>query len=241
LTTAAAVVGAILVAGAIGAGLYLWLPTRGDPDHRGGLGSALIGGAVIALAIFLVQIVIDERRQRESEQTNLRLTLGLTQDLGGIDLRGEDLDRVYLAGKSLVGALLEGASLSGANLSGARLRDAHLSGANLRCGNLNLARIPEARFNETDLTGASLQGVSGEDAQFFGADLRSADLSRAALPQSKLIGADLTEAYLNGADLRTADLTDANLTDVHYDGETRWPEGFTPPPPGPESTPDPCA
>ena len=241
MTTAAAVVGAILVAGAIGTGLYLWLPTRGDPDHRGGLGSALIGGAVIALAIFLVQIVIDERRQDESEQTNLRLTLGLTQDLGGIDLRDAELDRVYLAGKNLVKARLEGATLSGANLSGARLREADLSGADLRCANLNLARIPEAKFKETDLTGASLLGVTGEDAQFFGAVLERADLSRAVLAQSKLIGADLTEAYLGGADLRTADLTDAILTDVHYDRETRWPEGFTPPPPGPESTADPCA
>jgi len=47
--------------------------------------------------------------------------------------------------------------------------------------------------------------------------------------RANLHEADLHEANLLGADLRGADLHGANLTKIFYDGDTIWPEGFTPP------------
>jgi uncharacterized protein YjbI with pentapeptide repeats len=242
LTTAAAVLGALLVVGSIGIGVYLWIPARHDLWHRGGLGAALIGGAIVALAIFLIQIVIDERRQHDSAQQNLRLTLGLAKSLVGIDLSHADLDRMYLADKNLSRAQLVDANLSHAYLSGATLTAADLSDAKLNCTNLNLARVGNAKFINTKLGHASLIGVHGQNTKFFGADLRGADLSKAVLPDAIFVGADLSGADLSGADLRRADLTDATVTDIEYDGTTTWPAGYAKPPSHPADRPrgDPC-
>lgn len=233
MSTGAAVGGTLLVIGSIAIGVYLWLPGRSDTDHRGNLGAALIGGAIIALAIFLIQIVVDERRQRDEAKQNLRLTLGLAESLSGIDLSGASLERMYLAGKDLSGAQLVGADLSKAYLTGATLRGADLSEATLRCANLNLADAQNATFLESRLANATLIGVRGRNAKFFGADLRGADLSQARLAGATFVGADLTGAALGSADLGTADLTDATMTGVQYDERTRWPEGFQPPPSSP--------
>jgi uncharacterized protein YjbI with pentapeptide repeats len=231
VSTAAAAFGTVLVLGSIAVGLYLWLPGRRDADHRRNLGAALIGGAIIALAIFLIQIVVDERRQRDEAKQNLRVTLGLAGSLTGIDLSGASLERMYLAGKNLSSAQLVGADLSRAYLTGTTLRDADLSRARLGCANLNLANARNASFVETGLAYATLIGLRGGNAKFLGADLRGADLTQARLADASFVGADLSQADLSGADLATADLTDATLTDVQYDARTRWPPGFRPPRP----------
>jgi pentapeptide repeat protein len=47
---------------------------------------------------------------------------------------------------------------------------------------------------------------------------------------ANLTAADLTGADLSHANLAAAKLTAANLTQVFYDKNTTWPQGFIPPP-----------
>ncbi|MBP96568.1 hypothetical protein CMK18_11500 [Candidatus Poribacteria bacterium] len=56
-----------------------------------------------------------------------------------------------------------------------------------------------------------------------------ADLSNANLGEADLSNAELYRAELSVADLRRANLSEANLTNIEYDDETIWPEGFKPP------------
>ena len=59
-----------------------------------------------------------------------------------------------------------------------------------------------------------------------GANLRGADLFRADLYDADLSGANLRGANLSGANLRSANLAGANLTNIKYDENTVWPQGF---------------
>ena len=69
-----------------------------------------------------------------------------------------------------------------------------------------------------DLSGANLRG----------ADLRGANLRDVDLRFSNLYGANLTGADLTGADLRSTNLYCVSLSDIKYDKNTVWPEGFKP-------------
>jgi len=89
----------------------------------------------------------------------------------------------------------------GANLSKAYLYNANLAGANLAGAKLSYANLAGAKLYRADLSGANLSG----------ADLRSAELD----------GADLSGANLGGADL-----DGANLSNIKYNKNTVWPEGF---------------
>jgi len=68
-----------------------------DAQQIGDLGSDLIGGAVVAVAVLLAEVSINERVKQESEKRehrlreeserrSLQLTLGLHQDLSNLDL-----------------------------------------------------------------------------------------------------------------------------------------------------------
>jgi hypothetical protein len=95
-------------------------------------------------------------------------------------------------------------SLSEANLSGAKLY-----GINLR---------------ESDLRGSNLIG-----ANLFGTELSRSNLFYANLSRAMLVEADLSRAYLrkanlSGAILVNANLKEADLQDLTWDKETKWPE-----------------
>ena len=64
-------------------------------------------------------------------------------------------------------------------------------------------------------------GFRGVDLSY--ANLRRADLEGANLQNAYLQGADLSVAYLRNANLRGAD-----LSNIKYDKDTVWPEGFKP-------------
>ena len=85
------------------------------------------------------------------------------------------------------------------------------------------ARI-RANLHEADLRRANLRG-----ANLYMADLRGANLRWANLYMANLRRANLYMADLLGANLYMANLRGANLTKIFYDGDTIWPEGFTPP------------
>ena len=67
-------------------------------------------------------------------------------------------------------------------------------------------------------------------ANLNGANLSGANLSGANLSDANLSDANLSDANLNGANLYGANLSGVrNLDQAHWDADTRWPTGFTPP------------
>ncbi len=125
-----------------------------------------------------------------------------------------------------------------------------------QCADLEQADLTEAEMSFTRLTGADLQEVQAARSSLVGADLASsslkeadlrdadlsgANLTNATLERARLIGTNLTAADLTRADLRGADLRGAtlrrnsgqpiraDLLEVCFDENTRWPSGFKPP------------
>jgi hypothetical protein len=85
-------------------GLLLWLPSRRERDQRASLGQGLLSGFVVAIALLLVQIGLDEQQHDAAEadrRSDLRLTVELNRDLTGITLPDQDLRDFFLAGKRL--------------------------------------------------------------------------------------------------------------------------------------------
>jgi hypothetical protein len=99
---------------------------------------------------------------------------------------------------------------------------------------LRLAYLRRGNFERVNFRNANLRRVQARAARFRDANLKYANLVEARLDHADLRGAELGGADLRGADLRGADLRDAVLTGarldgVLHDGDTRWPDGFTPP------------
>ena len=196
-------------------GVHLWWPKRHDPGARSDAGVALMTGAVLTFAVFLLQLLTtmrfdqaEERRERARVRDDLRLQVAITDRLDGIDLRMQDLSGFYLAGKRLTDAKLESADLTGANLSGARLQRARLSDATLRAADLSGANLERAKLT---------RATFGGHASLEGACLRGADLQ--------------------GADLAEADLTGADLSHAKYDTRTKLPNSYNPRPKQPCDSP----
>jgi hypothetical protein len=110
------------------AGLLLWWPPGSPPNRYSELGTALIGGGIVATAILVLEQSLSQRQQKR----DLQLQLGLRDDFRGIDLRGVDLSGSYLAGKNFRGADLRGADLRGTNVSDANLTNTRLDRVDLR-------------------------------------------------------------------------------------------------------------
>ena len=201
------VLGVLVLLALVAGGLVLWFPGGKDPGTMDtDLGTALLGGAVVAGAVLFLQRRLDAEWRRldaaraaEDETRRLRdqaqMLCAMVRDLTGVDFSDRDLRGTFLRGKVLVEARFEGsvlrrAVLTRANLSGAVLRGADLVGAQAKHANFRGAVLVDAK-----LSGARLQG----------ADLRGCDLVGAELGGAKLEGAKYGKT---GKD------------------ETRWPEGF---------------
>lgn len=204
LLLASAVAAAICVA----LGTYLWWPSRNDLASRSQAGSALFAGAVVAIAVFLLQVgtevrfrAIEERRANERAVQDLKLQVAVQESLEGFDFRDvrakdlNDLSRFYFRGKRLMDADFSGLTLNGADFSGANLRGAKLDGAMLH------------------------------DAELISANLENAFLIDAELQLADLTTACLRSATLNGANFSEADLTGADLSDAQFNAETVWTDG----------------
>jgi uncharacterized protein YjbI with pentapeptide repeats len=188
----------------------LWWPERHNSVARAALGDALMTGAVVAFAIFLFQVVMEDqfsdiegRRANEQAVQDLKLQVAVQDRLEGFDFRGarskdlNDLSRFYFRGKKL----------SGADFRGVTLNDADFRGTDLS----------RAQFDEAKLNGAELISANLEGAFLNGTELLNADLTTACLRGATLAGADLTEADITGAD----------LSDAEYNAETIWADGQT--------------
>ena len=228
------VIAVVLLIGTIIPGVRLYWPRRTDPVSRSDLGVALMGGALIAFAVLVLQLMIqyraeDESRERQelADRESLLLVLGQSPNLSGLDLHGEDLSEAYLNQK-----VLRGADLTGADLTKARLEGAVLFAANLKDADLTEARLDRADLRYADLSGATLVGASLTGARLEAASLVEADLSGADLSDArvqadlrgadlrgaKLVGAQFARANLEKADLRGADLNFADLRGANLKG-----------------------
>lgn len=180
------------------------------------------------------QIEIEESRQRSQEvleNTRFVREVALNPDaaaqpFNGLSLGGAQLGSLNLACRGprycadFRKADLTAADLTFADLTGANMMMADLVGADL--GN---ARLPDAVLITTNMRRAHMSFVNFAGANLFGADLTGANLLGA-----HFAGADLTGANVNGADLTGAEfLESANLTNICFNGETKWPWGFQPP------------
>ncbi|WP_052812795.1 DUF2169 family type VI secretion system accessory protein [Desulfonatronum thioautotrophicum] len=217
------------------------------PEVRQGIGSALSGFQDIqaALAVLAAKLGAppasrpakppsDERAVQEhfgrltTEQALKRHRRGL--GLAGLDLSACDFAGHDLAGADLRRAVLDnvswpGVNLAGADLSGALARNADLSGADLQ-----RAKVLGADFEGARMVGVKAMGCVAVRARLQGTDLRQADLRHADLTAADCTRADLQEAILekvlgrelrvNGADLRKARFTGADLSGSRADAQT---------------------
>ncbi|MEV0338917.1 pentapeptide repeat-containing protein [Nocardia sp. NPDC050713] len=192
------------------------------PDGLSGAGEREVRQSIVRSIAYRRQLAQDDDRSWSSIKTTFWRSI----------LPGCALQDCKMPGWQLTGAVLTEASLAGADLSAAILRSARLERADLTKANLQGADLRNvaaagSNFEKTDLSGADLS-----EADLSGANLTEARLSTAALPAARLAGADLTSADLSGADLRGAD-----LAGVIYSADTRWPDGFRPPPGGSSGSP----
>jgi uncharacterized protein YjbI with pentapeptide repeats len=181
------------------------------------LGSSLLTGLVVAVSVMLLQIILDIAREKDAREEQLRLSIGVSQDLAGLDAHGSSLSEISLAGKNLDRADLSDSNLSNANLEGASLREADLRGADLEGASLYRANLARAQLAGANLDGADLRfahladaGVYTQEddyeeaASFEGAQANA----RTCFPPDIFTGLDEVNEELRGQ-------LEATVTDVH--------------------------
>jgi uncharacterized protein YjbI with pentapeptide repeats len=208
----------------IAVGIHMLRPAWRDQSTRADVGVAVITTTAISLAIFALQILDENRlqrddakRQEESADQALRLQLALSTALRGIDLSGKDLHGINLPQKHLEGADFSSTDLSGANLEGAYLNGASFNGAKLSGIDLKGAQLGQADLRNADLTG---------EAQLDNANLENAKLEGAQLPSASLYGSVFDGVHASGANLKGAVITaDWKVEGMEYDSTTVFPNG----------------
>lgn len=222
--------GFALVVVLVGAGFVLWVPQAGGtPTADTDLGTALMGGGIVAFAVLFVQQrfateaeTIELARQQRDDRLRAReqaqWLCAMREDLTGVDFSGRDLSGVYLRRKRLRHADLSESSLAGGTLTAADLSGAVMSGADL-----SRVHAAGALFR-----GAALDGATLTDANLAGADLRECDLGLASVAGARFEGADLRGAMLTDS----VNLGEAVVAGAFYwetgPGATTWPVGFDP-------------
>ena len=93
-------IGGVIFIAAVVPGMLLWWPARHRRDARSGFGVSLVTGAVVALAIFALQMMfemrldhVDQQRQRQAGRQNLELTIGLQTKPAGHPARRRSISR----------------------------------------------------------------------------------------------------------------------------------------------------
>jgi hypothetical protein len=155
---------------------------NGGPEGLDLSGKDLSG---IDLSREAIQAELEKVRERAPDET----PLWYSEFIGGINLKGANLQGAFLVCANLQGAKLEGANLQGAFLVCANLRDADLGYTNLQ---------------EADLEEATLVGATLDCANLQGAFLKTAKLQEAFLASANLQGAHLGYSHFEKVDLSAA-------------------------------------
>jgi uncharacterized protein YjbI with pentapeptide repeats len=168
--------GVLAVIAVIAIGSLLLRPLCAPPDRGSDLGTALVGGGVIAFAV----LVLERQYAKRADKRDLQQMLGTGDNFVGIDLRGRDLRGSYLVGKDFSGAKFDGADLRGVNLSGADLSWASFIHADLRGAKFSATMLTPSEYlypSETlapgavrpggkPLTDATMQAIRIRDAKY---------------------------------------------------------------------------
>ena len=170
---------ALLILGVFLIGGSLWWPPCAPADRYSDLGTALVGGGVVALAVFFLERLY----AAEAGKRDVQLTLGIGDSFVGIDLRGRNLSRSYLAGKDFSGARFDRANLRSVNLSGSILSWVSLQDADLRGAKLSATLLypSEHLYPSEDLFPGSIApgGKPLGDAATQGINIRGASYDSA--------------------------------------------------------------
>lgn len=197
------------------------------------LGSALMGGLLVALAVLLAEHRLKRQEKRTAEQekrNHYQLALGMAESLAGRDFSGLDLSGLQLPSRDFHKTRLKGTILEGTDLTWANLAEADLALANLRWAKLGEANLTGANLASADLTGANLLGAdlspSGLQRRL---DTVSSDVDSSAVKAASRT--NLAFANLTGADLGETNLTEVIMKWVKWDPKNppRWPSGFPQP------------
>jgi Pentapeptide repeats (8 copies) len=208
----------------------LW---RFEPADLKAIGSSLLTGSLVSLAIFALQFYLDREDARQAKEEQFRLTLAVTKDLEGLDpplplaglnLPDKVLDHAELAGEDLTDANLAGASLRSANLEGAQLEGANLYRADLEGAQMVGADLDNAVLSSANLRDATIYGPTGVELELDGTDVDartcwSADFLTSAINQIEALRADLDPQPIvkTGREIRSEDIGRAcelNFSDV---------------------------
>jgi hypothetical protein len=155
----------------------LW---RFEPTDLKAIGSSLLTGSLVSLAIFALGFYLDREDARKSKEEQFRLTLAVTKDLEGLDpplslaglnLPDKVLDHAELAGEDLTDTNLAGASLRSANLTGAQLEGANLYRADLTGAQMKRADLDDAVLTSAKLRDATIYGRTGVNLELEGTDV----------------------------------------------------------------------
>ena len=223
--------GGVILGVSVAPGMILWWPTRHKKASRADFGVNLVTGAVVALAIFVLQILfeqrldrVDQQRQVQADRQNLELTIGLQKNLTGIRLPDKPLSGFYLYDKTLRDADLSGADLSGATLTKSDLSCANLAGTILSEVNATDVVLEGANFRKAVLDGAAMSyshrgryPCDEPHPYFDNAVLTNAVLDHARLPETSFKDANLENADLSYAVLSGSDFTSARLVNADFE------------------------
>jgi uncharacterized protein YjbI with pentapeptide repeats len=218
-------VGVALSIALLAVGVHMVRPSWSEQGTRADVGVAAITTTVISLAIFVLQVLDENRLQRddakrqdEAANQALRLQLGLSSNLKRMDLHGQDLRGINLPQRNLQQADFSGADLSDANLAGADLTGkAQFHGTQLERANLTGAQLQEATLDGADLDEGTLDHADLSGASLVGAQLQGASLYYAALRGANVAGANFRGAVIGGSD----------GGGMFYDRRTVFPDGTT--------------
>jgi Pentapeptide repeats (8 copies) len=168
----------------------LW---RFGPADLKAIGSSLLTGSLVSLAIFALGFYLDREAAKESKEEQFRLTLAVTKDLEGLD------PPLPLAGLNLPDKVLDHAELAGEDLT-----DTNLAGASLRSANLTGAQLEGANLYRADLTGAQMKRADLDDAVLTSAKLRDATIYGRTRVNLELEGTDVDARTCWPADFLTS-------------------------------------
>jgi uncharacterized protein YjbI with pentapeptide repeats len=185
---------------------------------------ALIIGALLAAGTVIGQKLVDDRRSEREVQS------ALSANRHDVQLENLRFVRERAFGQPEGTRRFAEFDLAGQNMLGLPLAGSDFAVADLAKANLSESDLSRANFAQADLRGADLARATLRGAYFGpGRIPDAASGSGADLTGADLAGADLTDADLGHANLEGAKLDRAVLTNVYYDAETKWPQGFTPP------------
>jgi hypothetical protein len=182
------------------------------------LGSQVLGGAVVGVAVLLAERMVNARIEEEREARERAFEEVREREER---LRQQEYERVesMREAERVARALLRKQK----NSSGLDFTEAHLG--HFLGGLLLIDKV----IRDADFSGATLSGSNFMEVDFSRTKFVETDLSAATFDSVNLDGADFQGADLTGADLGGAyNLSGTNFVGAKYDSRTVWPEEFDP-------------